>query len=465
MPPTLATYENGRRLKNARGTESEDADAATEGGSAREVVFHTSDGSDPSTNGRRYAVRYARPTLPLPVYVAALLLASLGAFAVLALGGERLLARRPLARRVAYGLLSVAYLAGLLQAVSTVLVADRLAKDPAVVSDRLAHALRAGAIGGGDAAGWAPNFSSHPYLNFALNPEAAYKEERQFNSTYRIRRKEPIRPRDAVRWRALVLGGSTTFGEGTPREEDTWVYRLERKVRAAYGPDYDVINGGVGGYNVIENFMHYFLLLDDLAPDLVILYVGINDVHPRLIGTLAPDYTNSRIPWREETGSIAVDTNLAWLAPYRYLVLLKVERLLFAHIYMLVQKPYPPHDEWEAALDRNGTGVYRRHLTNLVRLLRAEGRQVLILPQAWLSRSSDDRAYGRAVAEHNDVNRAVAAELHVPFAPEIEGAFEKSELSDNCHFNDKGHEKMADILFRDLKERAFLPADRAGRGS
>ena len=47
------------------------------------------------------------------------------------------------------------------------------------------------------------------------------------------------------------------------------------------------MNGGVSGYTLNENIIHYMMLTTHLEPNVVILYVGINDVHPRWHSLLA----------------------------------------------------------------------------------------------------------------------------------------------------------------------------------
>jgi len=404
--------------------------------------------------------REVEALLPLPVALGLLLAAAVGGFALGGVLAERLLAGRPSVRRLAFGVGALLYAAVVLQGTFALLLAHRLAREPAEVRELYGQAIGAGTEGGLPAS--SAYFRGHPYLNFALNPDAAYMGERQFNATYLIRRKEPVRPRREVAWRALALGGSTTFGEGTAREEDTWVYRLEQKLRQLRGPGCDVINGGVGGYNVVDNLIHYLLLLDALGPDVVVLYVGINDIHPRLMGTLARDYSNSRIPWRAEANTLPVaNSTLLPLNAYRYLVLREIERRRFAHIYAFVQHPFPPVGEWAAALARNGPDVFRAHLENLVRLIRAQARSVILVPQVFSPLGSGDDAFAQGVREHNAVAEAVAREFRVPFMGELTTAIGRRDLRDNCHFNRRGHETMAKLLFRRLRDE--LPATGASR--
>jgi lysophospholipase L1-like esterase len=406
----------------------------------------------------------SQSALPLAVYLALVLVAALAGFVFLGVAAERWLRYRPVVRRVALALTSLGFCVALLQGVPAVVLAHRLASSPPKVRDLYDQVFNGGTAGG--TAGLSANYIPHPYLDFTLNPQAAYMGERQFDEHYRIRRKEPIRPRREVAWRALALGGSTTFGEMTAREEDTWVYRLEQKIRAAHGPRYDVINGGVGGYNIIENFIHYVLMLDELEPDVVLLYVGLNDVHPRLMGHLERDYSNSRLAWRGDEHSLpTVNPFLSRYPLYRYFMLRLIERRTFDHLFAYVQRPYPPDSEWPEALRRNGTEIYQAHLENLVRLLLAQGRQVVIVPQVDLPRTTlaADRVFAQGVAEQNAANETVARKYGVPYLASVASAFTVDDLIDNCHFNNTGHEKMATLLFQYLStDGAALRPDPGG---
>jgi lysophospholipase L1-like esterase len=454
----LVLRENGRALRGAPVYLEETAE-----GGAR-LTFHTSDRSDPNSNSRTYDVVYETASAPLPVYVMVVIVALTACFLFAATGIEHALGRRSGLRGLAYVLVSATYGVALLESLCAVALSHHLAANPGLRAsyDRVFQPDASETSPRADSSSM--NFMGHPYLNFVLNPEAVFGGKKQFNARYHVRRSEPIRPRGEVAWRALVIGGSTAFDQKIAKEEETWVYKLEDKIRRQYGPDYDVINGGVGGYNIINNFIHYVLLLDELDPDLIILFVGINDVHPRLIGDLERDYTNSQIQWNDaRTGLPRVDPWLAHFATYRFLKLRQIEEREFGHLFMFIQRSYPPLDEWPEALERNGSEVFAAHLRNLVTLLLAQGRSVFIVPQVFLPRNEQDRVFARGVDEHTEICRRIALELSVPFADQVAGSFEPIELADNCHFNRRGSEKMAAILFDLLRAAEVMPAKRAAQ--
>jgi lysophospholipase L1-like esterase len=308
--------------------------------------------------------------------------------------------------------------------------------------------------------GLTPIFAPHPFLNFALNPAATYLGQAQFDARFLIRRREAVRPRSAVRWRVLVLGGSTTFNDGVAREQDTWVWRLEERLRAAYGADVDVINGGVSGYALVDNLLHYTLLLRALEPDLIVLFTGINDVHPRLFAGPRPDHAHARRRWAGGSSQV-VDRLRPFVASRAVQLYLArgVRAGALGHIYASVMPDYPAPATWTASLAQNGPETYAQQLDFAVRTFSAQGARVAMLPQVWLPRDGDarDAAFGVGVAEHNVVNERVARAHGLPFGAGLASAFERADVWDNCHFNPAGNVKMAALVEAFLRESGLTP--------
>ena len=411
--------------------------------------FAASDNTDPRTNGRHY--RYRSEVLRAPPWVplASLIVASVAAFGLLTV----------LADGAVGGLiLGGVWLAGAVLIVE-VMCYVLLQSDMALAEGqrRRLYQWMTGDVGpsntrsnserdGMGGTGLSSNFAPHAFMNFVLNPDATYMGIAQFDKQYLIRRTEPLRPREYVRWRALVLGGSTTFNEGIRHERDTWVHQLEARIREANGDQFDVINGGVGGYALVDNLLHYTLLLRELKPDLVILFTGVNDVHARLFGDTSLDYRATRRRW---AGGEA-----EWvqrLRPFfatstaRYIAWRRVNQ--FGHIYSMVMWSYPPPSTWQDALRRHGPETYRSYLEHTIKLFQAQGHQVLVLPQVWKPRANNefDRVFGIGVDEHNLVNADAARKFELMFGDTLLAAnlFEQTDVYDNCHFNVAGNKKMA----------------------
>ena len=410
--------------------------------------FAASDNTDPRTNGRRY--RYWSEVLRAPPWVplASLIVASIAAYALLTVMADRFSFSR-----VRKFILVGVWLAVSTEAMCYVLLRSEMAL--AQAGQRRAYQWMTGDVGpaysdteldGMGGTGLSLNFAPHPFMNFIANPQAPYMGVPQIDKQYLIRRSEPLRPRELVRWRALVLGGSTTFNEGVRLERDTWVHQLEARIREANGGQLDVINGGVGGYALVDNLLHYTVLLRELKPDLVILFTGINDVHARLFGDTSLDYRATRRRW---AGGEA-----EWvqrLRPFfatstaRYIAWRRVDQ--FGHIYSMVMWNYPPPSTWQDALRRHGPETYRSYLEHTIKLFQAQGHQVLVLPQVWKPRANNefDRVFGIGVDQHNLVNADAARKFGLMFgdtllAPDL---FEETDVYDNCHFNVAGNKKMA----------------------
>jgi lysophospholipase L1-like esterase len=418
--------------------------------------FSTPDGSDPNTNGRRYTVAVPH-ALPVWLHLLAVGLAFLAGMFVASRALESATRRVPRLRGAARAILGLCGAAVLIEATAWVLTATAIARMPGSLRPWYDWLFEGGAVPGVSASA---SYAPHASLPYTLNPATGGDGMRRVDPLYLIRRAEPVRPRDDVRWRALVLGGSTTYGEFLDREQDTWVWRLEQLVRSRFGEDCDVVNGGVSGYTLLDNLLHYVLLLTRLEPDVVVLYVGINDVEARVFGDLRPDYANYRKPWDGSGGTFpAAPERLrsSWLFRLYY-VQRHMRDVQVLHINNLVARDYPPVDTWADALARNGAGIYGSHLRDFVRLLLAQGRRVVMVPQYYRMARPFDGAFMPGVREHNDVDRAVAEEFALPFAAAIAepGSFRDGDTFDSCHFTAAGSERMAGMLFAFLLEHGLI---------
>jgi lysophospholipase L1-like esterase len=81
------------------------------------------------------------------------------------------------------------------------------------------------------------------------------------------------------RFRIVVLGGSAAWGLGCTADDRTVPGRLEAALRSRYpGRDVEVINGAQTGFVSGQELIYYHRTVAQLAPDLVLLLDGYNDV-------------------------------------------------------------------------------------------------------------------------------------------------------------------------------------------
>lgn len=103
--------------------------------------------------------------------------------------------------------------------------------------------------------------------------------------------------------RVVADGGSTTFDTAVSADDSTWPAQLERLL-VARGRPVQVLNAGVPGHTVLDNLIRLQLELYRLAPDVLILHQGHNDLYAALLEgrvvhpTDTPGEARPMAPWR-----------------------------------------------------------------------------------------------------------------------------------------------------------------------
>jgi len=426
---------------------------------ADRVVFSASDNSDPAANNAVYALLIER-ALPGVVVAGVFAVAMLALVLAWYCAEARVFAKH----RVGCGL-SRLVVAALALGFCAELAGRTALNDMFLRQGEFVQAVHDQVFGIASDLdiGWmASRFSARPYTMYGLNPDSHRWVAGETNADYLVRRKEPIRPRDQVSFRVLVIGGSTTYDDQIIDETNTWVFRLERSLRERYGDGVDVINGGVGGYTIYENLINYATSLNFLDADVVLLFEGINDVHPRLYPSYDRDYRSyTRAFWNPEHTAITRNHSLLrFSAAYRWLYMaIHYQQLQRTGIAGLVREPYPPVTEWRTNLKNHPPTYYERALYNFATLVTGRGGRIGIIPQYFIPRSDADLIFSVGVHENNEVNQAVAEKLGLPYMEAIlkNGAFENSDTNDNCHFNERGAMKMASMVEAFMSHANLLP--------
>ena len=299
----------------------------------------------------------------------------------------------------------------------------------------------------------------HPYLGVVLRPGWTRSEGgfRTDINALGLRGPETTIAKPEGTYRIVCIGGSTTYGTGASTDERTYPAQLEvllnKLAEAGRAPGierYEVLNGGVSGYNSADSLINLSLRLAELKPDAVLDYDSANDA--RIIQTrdFQPDYSHYR-------------------RPPPLIEISGLERFLLRHCHLYArltrgtdaEKQHGTMADWlfvpdyEAKtisshvwINEYGLTVFARNLREICAVSRALGAQPVL--QTFAARSTDDpehREMGPFTIRANEVILEVGRELDVPVVPTAEALTGQATLfSDVIHFNDKGEQAHARVI-------------------
>lgn len=243
--------------------------------------------------------------------------------------------------------------------------------------------------------------------------------------------------------RIAILGGSSVFGYLVADGQEA-ARLLEVKLRQA-GRDVEVINAGVPGYNLFQTTHRYKELVRPLAPDIVVLYLGWNDLK----------YAVSDEPAaaRHRRGNAAP----GWERLLAHSTLYGLIR------YRLLSPPatFAPTAATRPEPTEAGAKQFRENMHQLLKEIRADGAQPVIVAQVmaaqpaaspevrrFLGASEDQQQQNAALGQwlHNTLEE-IAGEEGVPFIDAFEMIPASGEyLGDAIHLTQAGEERLAELL-------------------
>ncbi|MFN7989229.1 MAG: SGNH/GDSL hydrolase family protein [Thermoanaerobaculia bacterium] len=303
-------------------------------------------------------------------------------------------------------------------------------------------------------------YRTHPFLAVAGRPGAVIRvpgHEVRFNSLG-IRGPEVAMPKPPGRFRVVCEGGSTTFDLLAANDATTWPARLG----ALLGPGADVVNGGFPGWTSVQSLVALELRDVDLAPDLVVVFSGINDLQPAGHIPFFRDYSVGH-------GEILPRVLGATPAPLplvaRSVLVEWLRGTLGLRGSSVESDGYAPAWDWTGGTRRGrmpeeAVEVYARNLRSTAAVARAFGARTLFVAQAARlrkGREAWDRTYLESwtpglsadgyldgVARYDAAARALAAEGCAEFVDPFAGeGFADDDFADPVHFSDAGSAKFA----------------------
>jgi lysophospholipase L1-like esterase len=256
-------------------------------------------------------------------------------------------------------------------------------------------------------------YRAHPYTSYTLNERYRSRNGLNRHNALGYRGDEIAREKAPGAYRVLCLGGSTTYETGVPDYTKSFTVVLQKLLRERHErDDIEVINAGCPSWNSWESLVDLEFRGLDLEPDLVVVYCGTNEVHPRLVPPEAyrRDNTGFRKQW--------IDDAHWW---ERSVVLRRLGMLVGAtrknSVSGMTEIDYDGTDP-AANLAANSPRYYEDNLENIVALSKHHGADVLIASWAWCEGFDDyaaDPVHQQGFRETNAVSRRVAERNGVAF--------------------------------------------------
>ena len=312
-------------------------------------------------------------------------------------------------------------------------------------------------------------FTPHHYLGYRLTPNYARGTNRHNALGFRGEEISFTKP-DGV-YRIVAVGGSTTYSVDVDDFRESYPHYLAERLTSA-GMGVEVINAGVGGYSSYQNLINIQFRILPLQPDLLIIYQGINDIHPRFVypfsayrgdnsGYVAPFVSHAIMPDIVEYSTALRIAGIRWgftkphtaIDWHRHTAAQNSHRDRFLRQWR--QSLYPSGIFTEVSameMLRNNPPIhFERNLRHMIAAADAHDVDVLLLTFV-TSPSFDDPVvasdeYKYALAEHNEVTRRLAASTSASLF-DLSAAFpdDPALFTDGRHMTAEGNRVRARLI-------------------
>jgi lysophospholipase L1-like esterase len=305
-------------------------------------------------------------------------------------------------------------------------------------------------------------YRRHPFLQATAREGTRVRvgdHEVAFNS---LGYRSPERPRakPPQTRRVVCAGGSTTVDLLAPNDQETWPWLLEVELRRTV-PAVEVWNAGCIGWTSLENLISLADRDVDLAPDVVVLLQGINDLQPAVHEPFDPQYERGHA----EVSLRALGLDLPPLPWWQRSLLLEQARKLAvseSDPWGLLRPPARPGPQ-RLKMDSEAVVTFARNVRSFIAVAREHGARVLLVTQTirirqqhrdsdlaylagWLP-GLDPVAAPAQLERFNDVLRRLADGRHTVLADAAsEVGWTDGDFADPMHSSSTGSAKLAAYL-------------------
>ncbi len=324
-----------------------------------------------------------------------------------------------------------------------------------------------------------PKFLPHRYLGYVPTPNYLRGANRHSSLGFRG---DEIGEKPPTGFRIVCIGGSTVYSDGVDDYRQSYPRLLELALNER-GPAVEVINAGVPGYGTLESLINFQSRILDLAPDVVVVYHGFNDVHPRLVWPAnafrGDNSGHNGLSWEGRTPSLWEHSTLVRGLMLRLGLTEPQTSLRRAFgsppesdrsldFWVQVRDGRYPEGVFEATaasemLTRNGPRHFERNLRSLVSVAAATEVAVVLTTFAYAPSLVGQLRLGTpeyqaAVAEQNGVVRSIAAASGATLFDLAEiMPDEERYFVDGYHFSASGNALRARHTADHLRDNGLLP--------
>ena len=305
-------------------------------------------------------------------------------------------------------------------------------------------------------------YAAHPGLPYVLRPN--YPSHNSWG--WKGKEFQLKKPPGAKR--VVCLGESTTYGGDKPYAESLEGFLNQANIPA------EVLNAGVPGWTSREVLINFRERVLPLKPDLVLLYVGRNDLIPQAYNGYRPDYSHFRDPHGDFTRS---NYRIKNVVRFSRLALLLVDwkpgwfgwdRVAEHPVYSTVRwENYPKPPEIVANLrDPRKTDAFRSNVEGIVSLAKERGIPVILSTLAFIPQRLkmeflpiDPMIFEPLrvqLQRNNQAVREAASELGAHLVDGEQLLQHPEVFTDDCHVTDRGDSLRARIFFAGILRDKLL---------
>ncbi len=325
-----------------------------------------------------------------------------------------------------------------------------------------------------------PKFVPHRYLGYIPTP--GYQRGGNRHNSLGFRGNEISRQKLPTVLRIVCVGGSTVYSDGVDDFRQSYPHLLEAGLNDGGLANVEVVNAGVPGYGTLESLINFQSRILDLAPDLIVVYHGFNDVHSRLVwpgdAFRGDNSGHNGLSWRGRSASLWERSTLLRALMLRFGAIEPQTSLRRSFgsppetdrsldFWMQVRDGRYPEGLFQTTpasemMTENGPDYFERNLRGLVSLAAANEVAVVLTTFAYAptfvggSRMAT-LEYQAAIAEQNAVVRSIvsgggATLLDLAELVPDEGRY----FVDGYHFSSAGNQLRAHHTANHLRDTGLL---------